>query len=59
MSKKRAGVFYRVKKNEEQPGGLTFDKTRATRFLNGFIKIPGKGCVKRVHNDYAFLNVGI
>ena len=26
-------------------------------FLNGFKNIPGKACVKRVHND-AFVNVG-
>ena len=27
-------------------------------FLNGFKKIPGKACVKRVHNNGAFVNVG-
>ena len=33
------------------------DKTRAASFLNGFKKIPGKACVKRVHNNDAFVNV--
>ena len=27
-------------------------------FLNGFKNIPGKACVKRVHNNDAFVNVG-
>ena len=27
-------------------------------FLNGFKNIPGKACVNRVHNNYAFVNVG-
>ena len=27
-------------------------------FFNGFKNIPGKGCVKRVHNNDAFVNVG-
>ena len=26
-------------------------------FLNGFKNIPGKACVKRVHNNDAFVNV--
>ena len=26
-------------------------------FLNGFKNIPGKECVKRVHNNDAFVNV--
>ena len=26
--------------------------------LNGFKNIPGKACVKRVHNNDAFMNVG-
>ena len=33
------------------------DKTRAGSFLNGFKNIPGKACVKRVHNNDAFVNV--
>ena len=45
MFKKRAGVF--------RP-----DKTRAACFLNGFKNIPGKVCVNRVHNNYAFVTVG-
>ena len=28
------------------------------RNLNCFINIPGKACVKRVHNSDAFVNVG-
>ena len=31
---------------------------RAASFLNGFKNIPGKACVKRVHNNDAFVNVG-
>ena len=40
--------------------GFSFrpDKRRAARFLNGFKNIPGKACVNRVHNNYAFVNVG-
>ena len=34
------------------------DKTRAASFLNGFKNIPGKACVKRVHNNDAFVKVG-
>ena len=33
-------------------------KTRAASFLNGFKNISGKACVKRVHNDDAFVKVG-
>ena len=36
---------------------LNPDKTRASS-LNGFTNIPGKVCVKRVHNNDAFVNVG-
>ena len=28
-------------------------------FLDGFKNIPGKACVKRVHNSDAFVNVEI
>ena len=31
---------------------------RAVSFLKGFQNIPGKACVNRVHNNYAFVNVG-
>ena len=37
---------------------LNPDKTRAASLLNGFKNIPGKACVKRVHNNDAFVNVG-
>ena len=47
-------MFYR----EAQPSGFRPDKTCAVIPLNGFKKIPGKGCVKRVHNYDAFVNVG-
>ena len=30
----------------------------ARSFLNSFKNIPGKACVKRVHNNDAFVNVG-
>ena len=49
MFKTRKAVFYR----DFRP-----DKARAARFLNGFKNIPGKACVKRVHNNDAFVNVG-
>ena len=45
MFKTRAAVLYR-------------DKTRAASFLKGFKNIPGKACVKRVHSNDAFVNVG-
>ena len=38
---------------------LNPDKTRVASFLNGFKNIPGKACVKRVHNNDAFVNLGI
>ena len=44
--------------HEAQPSGVRPDKTRAASFLNGFKNIPGKACVKRVHNNDAFVNVG-
>ena len=31
---------------------------RAASFFNCFKNIPGKACVKRVHNNDAFVNVG-
>ena len=40
-----------------QPSGFRPDKTRAASFLNGFKNIPGNACVKRVHNNDAFVNV--
>ena len=51
-------MFYQVENHEAQPSGFRPDKTRATGFLNSFKNIPGKACVKRVHNNYAFVNVG-
>ena len=51
-------MFYRDLNHEAQPSGLGPDKTRAASFLNGFKNIPGKACVKRVHNNYAYVNVG-
>ena len=35
--------------------GVFYD---AASFLDGFKNIPGKVCVNRVHNNYAFVNVG-
>ena len=40
---------------------VVLDPTKQSRtaiFLNGFKNIPGKVCVKRVHNNDAFVNVG-
>ena len=58
MFKTRAPVFYRDLKHKAQPSGFRPDKTRAVSFLNGFKSIPGKACVKRVHNNDAFVNDG-
>ena len=41
-----------------QPSGSRPDNTRAASFLNGFKNIPGKACVNRAHNNYAFVDVG-
>ena len=30
----------------------------AVSFLNGFKNIPGKACVNKAHNNFAFVNVG-
>ena len=51
MFKTRAAVFYQ---------GLVLDPIKHVLrvFLNGFKNIPGKACVKRVHNNDAFMNVG-
>ena len=38
--------------------GIDPVKKGAASFLNGFKNIPGKACVKRVHNNDAFVNVG-
>ena len=40
------------------PTGFRPDKTCAVNFLNSFKNIPGKACVKSVHNNDAFVNVG-
>ena len=60
MFKTRAAVLYHFffLNHEAQPSSFRPDKTRAARFLNGFKNIPGKACVKRVHNNDAFVNVG-
>ena len=44
--------------HKAQLSGFRPDKTRAASFSNGFKNIPGKACVKRVHNNGAFVNVG-
>ena len=46
-------MFYR-----DLPSGFRPVKTHAASFLNGFKNIPGIACVKRVHNNDAFVNVG-
>ena len=53
MFKTRTAVFY-----WDLPSGFRPDKTRAVSFLNSFKNILGKACVKRVHNNDAFVNVG-
>ena len=32
-------------------------RPRAVSFLNDFKNVPGKMCVNRIHNNYAFVNV--
>ena len=39
-------------------GGFRPDKTHAVSFLNSFKTISGRACVKRVHNNDAFVNIG-
>ena len=51
-------MFYRDLKPRGAAEWFRPDKTRAASFLNGFKNIPGKACVKRVHNNDAFVNVG-
>ena len=51
-------MFYWVENHEAQPSSFRPDRTRAANFLNGFKNIPEKACVNRVHNNYAFVNVG-
>ena len=46
-----------VQRTTEDDNYVMF-KTRAARFLNGFENIPGKECVKSVHKNDAFVNVG-
>ena len=41
-----------------KPSDFRPDKTRPASFLNDYKNIPGKACVKRVHNNGAFVNVG-
>ena len=54
MFKKRTEVFYRFKIE------LRRNKTRDCEFnlLNIFEDILDKGCLSRVHSNYAFMNVG-
>ena len=58
MFKTRAAVFYRDLKPRGAAEWFRPDKTRAASSLNGFKNIPGKACVKRVHNNGAFVNAG-
>ena len=56
MFKTRAALVYRDLKL--RGAGFRPDKTRAASFLNDLKNSPGKACVKRVHNNDAFVNVG-
>ena len=58
MFKTRAVAFYRDLNPQSQPSCFRPHKTRAASLLNGFKNIPGKACVKRVHNNDTFENVG-
>ena len=52
-------MFYRDLQNHKVAlSGFRPDKTCAASFLNGFKNILGKACVKRVHNNDAFVNIG-
>ena len=44
-------MFYRELKPLGCASWFRPDKTCAASFLNGFKNIPGKACVKRVHNN--------
>ena len=50
--------FYRDLKPRGATEWFRPNKTRTATFLNSFKNIPGKACVKRVHNNDAFVNVG-
>ena len=39
-------------------GFIPPDKTQPASLLNDFKDIPGKACLKGVHNNDAFVNVG-
>ena len=55
MFKTRSEVFYR----DLKPRGVLDPMKHVPRvFLNVFINIPGKACVKRIHNNDAFVNGG-
>ena len=58
MFKTRAAFYNRDSKPRGAAESFRPDKTRAAKFLNGFKNIHEKACVKRVHNNYAFVNVG-
>ena len=50
-------MFYWDFNHEAKLSGFRLDKTHAAIFLNDFKNIPAKACVKRVHNNDAFLNI--
>ena len=54
----RTSVLSGFKTTRRSPVVLDLYKIRASRFLNRFKNIPGKACVKRVHNSDAFVDVG-
>ena len=58
MFKTRTAVFYQDVKPRGAAKWFRPDNTHAASVLNGFKNIPGKACVKRVHNNDAFVNVG-
>ena len=51
-------MFYRDLKPRSVAEWLDPIKHVLRVFLNGFKNIPEKTCVKRVHNNDAFVNVG-
>ena len=44
--------------HEAQRSGFRPNKTHALSFLNSLKNIPGKACVKRVHNNDPSANIG-
>ena len=58
--KTRAAVFLRNFLNTTRHSRVVLDPIKLVLrvFLNGFKNVAEKACVKRVHNNYTFVDVG-